>query len=75
MANSDSTTDTARYVCPECGTRTSHRFTCFGGGRHGATQVMQEEPEEQPACTCTQRLYGVAHGVNCPLRIPEWKEA
>lgn len=30
----------ARYVCPECGDIRSHRFTCVGGGRHGATQVM-----------------------------------
>ncbi len=27
------------------------------------------------SCTCTQRLYGVNHGINCPLRIHIPEEA
>ena len=37
-----------------------------------STPIVEDLP---PACTCTQRLYGVNHGINCPLRQHEYEEA
>ncbi len=89
MANSDSTTDnlddapfsdqfrpvTANItiVCDDC--HGINEDTQDGAG-YCPTCKRGMPPVTEPACTCQdKRLRGVYHGVNCPLRIPEWKEA
>ena len=66
------TTDWTRdyYLARRQALRCACQMIKFAQASYFATDYGQLGKTE-PVCTCTQRLYGVEHGVNCPLRIDE----
>ncbi len=66
MASPDSTTDT-HVERSALASRPCRAGDMTFGGRC-LNCGYDPKAQREPACTCTQRLYGVNHGINCPLR-------